>query len=82
MPSKNPTTKFKADISDLKAKIQQANRLIRLNNSEFKANTASMTDWGKSADGVAAKIKQLTGNVEQEKKKLESLEEQYRLTAK
>ena len=81
MPN-NPTTKFKVDISELKSKIQQANRLIRLNNSEFKATTASMTDWSKSADGVSAKIKQLTGNIEQEKKKLESLEEQYRLTAK
>ena len=60
MPNNNETTtKFKVDISELKKGIQEANRQIRLANSEFKAATAGMDDWSKSADGVSVKITQL-----------------------
>lgn len=52
------TTKFKVDISELKKGIQEANRQIRLANAEFKAASASMESWGKSADGLTAKINQ------------------------
>lgn len=52
------TTKFRVDISDLKKNIQEANRQIRLANAEFKAASAGMDNWGKSADGLSAKINQ------------------------
>ena len=45
MPKNETTTKFKVDISELKKGIQEANRQIRLANSEFKAATAGMDDW-------------------------------------
>ena len=51
----NPTTVFKADITDFKASMQEAARLVRLANSEFKAATAGMDDWSKSTDGLQAK---------------------------
>lgn len=53
------TTRFNADISELKAAFQEASRQIRLANSEFKAASSGMEDWNKSADGVTAKISQL-----------------------
>lgn len=80
MPKNNETTtKFKVDISELKKGIQEANRQIRLANSEFKAATAGMDDWSKSADGVSAKITQLNSVLTAQKSKLENLEKQYEL---
>lgn len=75
------TTKFKVDISELKANIQEANRQIRLANAEFKAASSGMDNWADSADGVSAKIKSLEKVLDSENKKLDSLEAQLKLTA-
>lgn len=77
--SENPTTKFKVDISELKSGIQEANRLIKLANSEFKAASSGMENWSKSTDGLSAKIKSLTTVQDLENKKLDNLKEQYKL---
>ena len=79
MPNKGEpiTTKFSVDISELKAGIQEANRQIKLANSEFKAAASGMDDWSKSADGLSAKIQQLSSVQDAENKKLELLKEQY-----
>ena len=53
------TTKFKVDVSELKAGLKSANDAIALTNSEFKKSTAGMKKWGDSADGIKAKITQL-----------------------
>lgn len=58
--STETTTKFKVDISELKSELQEANRQIALTNAEFKEATAGMDDWKKSADGLDAKITQLS----------------------
>lgn len=76
------TTKFKADISQLKAAMQEASRAVRLANSEFKAATGGMDDWAKSADGLSAKTKQLKSVLAAQNTQLSSLEKQYELTAK
>lgn len=76
------TTKFKADISQLKTAMQDAARQVRLANSEFKAATAGMDDWSKSADGLSAKAEQLNKILKAQESQLESLEKQYELTAK
>ena len=73
------TTRFTVDISDLKANIQEANRQIKLANSEFKAASAGMDDWSSSADGLSAKLKQLNTVHDAENKKLDSLKRQYNL---
>ena len=78
--NENPTTKFQVDISELKAGIQESNRLIRLANSEFKAAASGMDNWADSTDGLEAKIKQLNTVHDAENEKLEALQEQYRLT--
>lgn len=75
------TTKFKADISELKAAMQEASRQVRLANSEFKAATAGMDSWSDNADGLSAKLGQLNSVLDAEKSKLSNLEKQYELTA-
>ena len=80
--SDDSTLKIKADISNLKAELQQASRLIRLANSEFKNATAGMDSWSTSADGLSAKVKQLGTVLDQEKAKLANLKQQHDLVAK
>lgn len=80
--SNETTTKFKADISQLKASMQEAARQVRLANSEFKAATAGMENWAKSTDGLNAKVKQLNSVLNAQKAQLSSLEKQYALVAK
>lgn len=75
------TTKFSVDITELKAGIQEANRQIKLANSQFKAAASGMDDWGNSADGLQAKIEQLTKVHDAENKKLQLLQKQYAAVA-
>ena len=83
MPNNNETTtKFKADISELKKEFTEAKQQIRLVNSEFKAATSGMDDWTKSADGLSAKLKQLDGVLSAQKSQLATLEQQYALVVK
>lgn len=82
MAEQNITTKFQVDISQLKAGIQEANRNIKLANSEFKAVASSMDDWRESIEGVTAKTKQLNSVRDAEQKKLENLKQQYEQVAK
>ena len=72
------TTKFKIDVSDLKAGISEANQQIKLANAEFKAATAGMDDWSKSADGIKAKLSQLESVLAAQKTKLEAYNEQLK----
>lgn len=68
---------FTIDITDLKAGLLQANRMIRESESEFKAAAAGMDDWTSSADGVSAKIKQLNTTTDLQRKKVEALQKEY-----
>lgn len=72
------TTKFKVDISQLKAAFQEANRAIDLTNSRFKEATAGMENWRKSADGITAKISQLQNLNKNYQKILNGVAEQYK----
>ena len=72
------TSKFKIDITDLKKGMQQANQIMRIANSEFKAATGGMDKWGNSADGLSAKLKQLNAVHDAQTDKLELLEAEYK----
>lgn len=50
---------FSIDVTQLKAGLAQANRLIRESKSEFKAAAAGMDDWSKSEEGLKAKLTSL-----------------------
>ena len=71
------STVFKADISNFSASTQQLNRYISQVNAEFKNATASMGKWNDNSDGLRAKLTQLNGTLDAEKKKLAMLEEEY-----
>lgn len=81
MAADNTTNKIQFDISELKAGIQESNRLIKLANSEFKAAASGMDNWRDSTEGLTAKIEQLSAVEEQEKRKLELLKKQYEQVA-
>lgn len=80
MPSNDTTVRFRANISQLKSEMQAATRQIKLVNSEFKAATSGMDDWTKSEEGLTAKLKQLNGVLDQQKRKLVLLDEELTKT--
>lgn len=61
---------FEIDVTNLKAGLTQANRLIKESKSEFKAAAAGMDDWSKSEAGLNAKINSLTDITELQKRRL------------
>lgn len=82
MPNNESTTKFKADISQLKSAMQQAQREVKLANAQFKAASSSMDDWSKTTDGLQAKLKQLNTVQGAQRKQLSLLENELELTVK
>jgi phage-related protein len=71
------TTVFRADISQFSASTQQLNQYIRNVNSQFEVASAGLGKWSDSTDGLQAKISQLNGVLEAEKKKLDILNARY-----
>jgi hypothetical protein len=69
--------KWTLDITDLRSGITEANRLIRVADSEFKAAAAGMGDWTKNADGLTAKIKSLNTIVDVQEQKVSALKKEY-----
>lgn len=78
MAEENITTRFKVDISDLKAGITEANKQMRLANAEFKKASSGMDDWSKSSTGIAAKLKQLDSILAAQKSKVHDYNEQLK----
>lgn len=75
MASNNETTtKFKVDISELKAAMQTARKEVALANSEFKAASSGMDNWSESGDGISAKLKQLNSNLSSQETVLKEYE--------
>lgn len=48
--------KISLDISEFQAKITEANKLIRSNESAWRASAAQMDDWSKSEDGIKQRL--------------------------
>lgn len=89
MASRETTTKFKVDISDLKKSMQEARRQTALAASEFKTVASTLDDWSKSSDGLKAKLKQLQTNLSSQKsvlaeyeKTLEAVKKEYEAGSK
>lgn len=68
---------FSIDVTNLKAGLAQANRLIRESESEFKAAAAGMDDWTQSEAGLASRIRSLSSITEIQKAKVSALKTQY-----
>ena len=69
--------KFTIDIDDLQKGITQANRLMKLADSEFKAAAAGMGSWADSADGLTAKQTQLNQKIDLQSAKVKALKQEY-----
>lgn len=76
------TMKWKVDITQLKAAMQEAKRAISQANAEFKTATAGMDKWSKSTTGLEAKLSQLNTVLPAQKRQLEVLKAQYEETVK
>ena len=68
---------FSIDVTNLKAGLAQANRLIRESESEFRAAAAGMDDWTESEDGLNSKIKSLNQITDIQRKKVDALQTEY-----
>ncbi len=68
---------FSIDVTDLKAGLSQANRLIRESESEFKAAAAGMDNWSDSQEGLEARIKHLNTATDLQRKKVDALQDEY-----
>ena len=75
------TTRFNVDITELRTQFREAQRQVRLANSEFQSATSGMNNWADSADGISAKINQLNNVLVSEERKLEILRREYELTS-
>lgn len=64
------SAKPQIDTTDFKTGVAQMNRELRLLESGFRANTASMGDWSKSATGLEARLETLNSKMEVQKQKI------------
>lgn len=82
--SDNPelSSKIKLDVTDFKTGITTANREIRVLESGFRVTAAGMGDWTKRSDGLTARLKMLTGVLNQQVDKVFLLEKEYKSVAR
>ena len=82
MANENLGASFSIDVTELKAGLAQANRLIRESESEFREAAAGMDDWTKSQEGLEKRQKSLNTQIDLQKGKIENLVKQRELTIK
>lgn len=75
--NENLGASFSIDVTDLKAGLAQANRLIKESESEFKAAAAGMDKWSDSQEGLEARIKHLNTAADLQRKKVDALQDEY-----
>lgn len=68
---------FGIDVTNLKAGLATANKLIRESESEFKAAAAGIDDWRTSEEGLTAQIKNLTNVTGLQQQKVDALKSEY-----
>lgn len=73
--------KVSLDTTDFKANIAELNRQIKVIDSGFKAAAAGMDDWGKSEEGLQARIKSLNDITDLQRQKVANLAAQYEKVA-
>ena len=70
-------TSLYIDYSDFANGIAEANRLIKLNEQQFKTAAAGLDDWSSTSEGLSAKLKSLSSIIELQKGKVSALESEY-----
>ncbi|MGN0451102.1 MAG: hypothetical protein ACI4FN_03150, partial [Acutalibacteraceae bacterium] len=64
---------FSIDTTNLKAGLQEADRLIRATESEFREAAAGMDDWTESEEGLTKRQKTLNTQIDIQKQKIAAL---------
>lgn len=77
MATEEVTTQLNIDITQFKKALTDANRYIRMANSEFEKASAGVEGFADSADGLRAKLKQLGTIQEAQKAKVAALRLEY-----
>ncbi len=77
MSTEDVKTRYGIDSSDFKTGIDQMNRALRVLESEFRANSAGMGDWEKTAGGLEQRNKSLSNQIEVQKLKVQALKQAY-----
>lgn len=71
------SARFGADTTDFKNGLNAIQREIKILESGFQANAASLGDWSKSATGLELKIEALTGKMGLQREKVDALTVEY-----
>jgi len=69
--------KLGIDVTDFKTGVREADREMRRLESGFKASTATLGDWSKSASGLEERIVSLTSKVDIQRAKVAAVREEY-----
>lgn len=77
MANEEVTTSLNIDITQFKKALTDANRYIRMANSEFDKATAGTERWTDSADGLRAKISQLSKTLDAQEAAAAALRLEY-----
>ena len=77
MANEEVTTSLNIDITQFKSALTEANRYIRMANSEFDKATAGTEKWSGSADGLRAKITQLNKTLDAQEAAAAALRLEY-----
>ena len=76
------TTKLEVDVTDFKKGLSDANRYIRMANSEFEKATAGVGKFTDSADGLRSKLTQLEKTLEGQEAAAAVLRHEYERVCK
>ena len=82
MADTTSTTQFRADISNLKASMQAAQRQVRLAATEFERAAAGLDDWSSSAEGLRAKVNQLNTTLQAQRRQVNDAREAWERTVR
>ena len=67
---------FAIDVTNLKAGLAQANRLIRESEANFRTAAAGIDNWSESEEGLTQRQKALSEQIDIQKKKIAALAEE------
>lgn len=71
MPELESTMQWKVDITQFTAAMKEVKKSLQATNNEFKLTTSTMDKWSNNTTGIEAKIKQLNGTLDAQKRILE-----------
>lgn len=80
--SLDTTLKFNADVSDFDAALKEAKAATSRATAEFKRTSSTMDDWGRSTEGLEAKIESLEKIYQAQDHALQALRIEYDKVAK